>query len=375
MPERFGTQFDRVVGGSEQEKTDGMAEFEEYASDASHDLGTNELLKEAELEKTEGDLELIARTEAGVDDMVRAWGGSPAPMLPEKVHVVEPGAVLAGSRGKMRGGYHNPYMQMIVVERYPSDIAFQQAVAHELFHKKSYKSARVHESVEAPDADPGSPALGDAELYRSGLQLFDRKDRSVEVGSERVYFSHLEEAIVAESAHKLLMRETAKDPRHSEAFASARAVEGAMRAWIGRESDPAVLERLERLCGRLPHLLALDGPENADLAEALAEQSSASGAIGYFMGALTRMRERGQVIYEDRVDEIGWMNQLFDDLVARSGGAIASRDEAFDLFARANYSGNYLPLARTLEPILGPGGLRIIAESFARQAGGSEDKE
>ncbi|MEK7168067.1 MAG: hypothetical protein AAB791_03650, partial [Patescibacteria group bacterium] len=58
------------------------------------------------------------------------------------------------------------------------------------------------------------------------------------------------------------------------------------------------------------------------------------------------------------------MYELLDRLVAGSDGKFKHRDEVFDEFARANFSGNYLPLARIVENILGRGMFKKMAEEF-----------
>jgi hypothetical protein len=50
-----------------------------------------------------------------------------------------------------------------------------------------------------------------------------------------------------------------------------------------------------------------------------------------------------------------------------SGGKFKNRDEVFDEFAKANFSGNYLPLARTVEGVLGKGSFRRLAEEFSEE--------
>jgi len=62
------------------------------------------------------------------------------------------------------------------------------------------------------------------------------------------------------------------------------------------------------------------------------------------------------------------MYSLFDRMIAASGGSLTSRDEVFDIFATANFSGEYLPLARVVEGVLGEGSFREIAEEFSVNA-------
>lgn len=59
--------------------------------------------------------------------------------------------------------------------------------------------------------------------------------------------------------------------------------------------------------------------------------------------------------------------ELLDKLVEGSGGKFKNRDEVFDEFAKANFSGNYLPLARMVEGIFGKGSFRRLAEEFSEK--------
>jgi len=61
------------------------------------------------------------------------------------------------------------------------------------------------------------------------------------------------------------------------------------------------------------------------------------------------------------------IHKPFDKIVSSSKGKFTSRDEVFEHFARANFSGKYLPLARMVEDILGKGSFRKIAEDFSTE--------
>jgi hypothetical protein len=69
----------------------------------------------------------------------------------------------------------------------------------------------------------------------------------------------------------------------------------------------------------------------------------------------------------ERYTERKKLYELLDKLVLHSGGKFNNRDEVFDEFAKANFSGNYLPLARMVEGILGQGSFRKLAEEFGAE--------
>ena len=119
------------------------------------------------------------------------YGGKPKTLPLDHIYILKPGSILAMSEGKFADGIHLPLGLKIGVEKSKSKLLFARTIAHELFHLKSYKSARVGKSGE------------DVSVYRSGFSMFDRKDFNEEMGEEKRYFGELEEAIVAECTKRL----------------------------------------------------------------------------------------------------------------------------------------------------------------------------
>jgi len=64
---------------------------------------------------------------------------------------------------------------------------------------------------------------------------------------------------------------------------------------------------------------------------------------------------------------------LIDEIIEKSHGRFENRQEVFDIFARANFSGNLIPLARLIESIFGKGSFRRLGEETA-DTGGTENK-
>ena len=73
-------------------------------------------------------------------------------------------------------------------------------------------------------------------------------------------------------------------------------------------------------------------------------------------------------IFRERMGERKKFEVLLDNVVitASEKGVVIQRDELFDDFARAHFSGAYLPLARKIEEIMGKGSFRKIAEDFKK---------
>ena len=81
--------------------------------------------------------------------------------------------------------------------------------------------------------------------------------------------------------------------------------------------------------------------------------------LGFFMGYFDDALKSGTVVHE-RADEREKFEKLLDRITTASNDKIRKED-LFHEFARAHFTGNYLPLARTVEGVLGQGTFRQIA--------------
>lgn len=336
------THYERIVGGTEEEKRIASKELQDTFDERSKDLS------EYEIEKSPEDLEILKKTEAIVDSIVARYDGEPKTLPLDHIYVLKPGSILAMTEGRLAGGIHKPMGLKIGVERGKSKSLFASTVAHELFHLKSYKSARVGKSGE------------DVRLYRSGLSMFDRKNPDEEGGEEKEYFAMLEEAIVAECTKKLLDEITGDSVFSEEAKAVRK-----FRDWVVvyYRSGGVPEEKVKEFEKELKYISEPQDKVERVLAFSDDEKKREAYAAGMF-GALY---EKGEVETMERYTERKKLYELLDKLVVSSGGKFRSRDEVFDEFAKANFSGNYLPLARTVESILGKGSFRKLAEEFSAE--------
>jgi hypothetical protein len=299
---------------------------------------------------------MLTRTESAVDDMVKRYGGDPKPFPLDHVYVLKPGSVLAMTEGKLGGGIHKPLGVKIGVEKGDSKLLFASGVAHELFHAKSPKSARVGKSGDG------------AHLYRTGISMIDRKDTSVAIGDEKEYFGMLEEAIVAECTKRLLEQITKEEPFREEAEA-VKKIWGWVREY--HRKGGVSEETLEQMGEELKFIA--DPQKRIEEVETYSENEVDRQA--YAAGMLRRVHEKGEVESMERWHERKMMYDVLDDIVAKSNGKFKNRNEVFNEFARANFSGNYLPLARMVEGILGKGSFRRLANEFAQENKEGEEKE
>ncbi|MBI2064039.1 MAG: hypothetical protein HYT65_03560 [Candidatus Yanofskybacteria bacterium] len=336
------THYERIIGGTQEEKEIASRELQAAFEERSKKL------TEYEVEKTPEDLEIIKKTESIVDKMVLQYGGVTKALPPEHIYVLKPGGVLAMTEGRLAGGIYKPLGLEIGVEKGKSKLLFASTIAHELFHLKSYKSARVGKSGE------------DIRLYRSGVSMIDRKDQNEESGEEKEYFAMLEEAIVAECTKKFL-DEIGEDREFSEEVQAVKKFRNWVVAYYHRRGIPE--EKTKEFERELKYIA--DPQDKVEQVFAFSDDEEKRQA--YAAGMFGVLYERGGVETVERYGERKKLYQLLDKLVINSDGKFKSRDEVFDEFARANFSGNYLPLARTIEGILGKGAFRKLAEEFSKE--------
>lgn len=336
------THYERIIGGNREEKEKASEALQVVFEERSKNLA------KYEIEKSPEDLEILKKTEAIVDRMIAQYGGEPKALPLDHVYVLKPGSVLAMTEGKLAGGIHQPIGLKVGVEKGKSKLLFASTVAHELFHLKSYKSARVGKSGE------------DVRLYRSGFSMFDKKDADKEAGEEKEYFAALEEAIVAECTKKFLDKISEDSIFHEEAGALQR-----LKNWIiaYHRRGGVAEEEIKKLEKELKYIA---NPQDK-VEQVLANVDTEEKREAYAAGMFAALYEQGEVETTERYRERKKLYDILDILIARSDGAFKNRDEVFDEFAKANFSGKYLPIARTVEGILGKGSFRKLAEEFSEE--------
>jgi hypothetical protein len=334
------TNYERVIDGTEEEKDIARKVLQE-----TFDARSKKLSK-YEIEKTPEDLELIKKTESIVDEMITGYGCDTKPIPLDHIYILKPGDVYLATEGRLREGIHQPLGLNIGVEKQKSKLLFASTIAHELFHLKSYKSARVGESGE------------DVRLYRSGFSMFDRKNSDVKSGDEKEYFAMLEEAIVAECAKKFLEK-IEKDPMFSEEVEARKMLTSWVSAFYIRNGAPE--EKIRELENELD---SIDYAQDR-VKDIIAFSDNEIQRQAYAAGMLRSAHEKGKIKWHERYRERKKLEKVLDEIVEKSNGRFKSKDEIFDEFAKANFSGNYLSVAKIVENILGKGAFRKLAEEFS----------
>ena len=200
------------------------------------------------------------------------------------------------------GGEFDPGRQITLIEPPRNDLDFAYITAHELLHFKSHGAMQV----------PMSKEMQIDMSYRVGLQLSSRD-------GTQVFFGALEEA-VTEMLTKRLMEEKFKTDLK---FAS-----------IHQVTDQ------------------LMQANKTDM-----EQKGVVKSEVIFLDANGDGRRYGYI------NERGGVEALIDKLYIRNPTQFKNTEEVFEVFARAKFTGNMLPLGRLIEGSFGSGAFRKIAEA------------
>lgn len=334
--------YERIISGTKKEKELAFKKLQITFE------RPNEELAKYEIEKNSEDLELIEKIESIVDKIVLQYGGKPEKIPPNCIYILKPDSILAMTEGEISGGIHKPLGRKIGVEKRESKLLFINSLAHELFHWKSYKAARVGDSGD------------DVRLYRTGVSMIDRKDLNREPSKEKEYFGALEEAIVAECTKKFLEEMDGNNEFNEEAKTIA-IIRDWVIAYYHRRGIPE--EKAQEILGEIKYIAK---PQNK-VKEVLAFSDDETKRQAYAAGMFNALHEKGEVEMRERYRERKKLYELLDKIVAHSNGKFKNREEIFTEFAKANFSGNYLPLARIIEDVLGRGSFRKLAEEFSEE--------
>ena len=348
MNKKFESQFKRIVGGTEEEKLEAKKELQEIFESEEK----NGRFSSYELLTTERDEKIIQNTESNVDKIVKFYGGNAYPLPRKNIYVFKYGAVKILSKGKFEEGYHHVLGQRIFVEKRSSNIGLAITFAHELFHLKSYKSAQIDKK-------------GKPDVYRSGISVFSAK-------REVNYFEKLEEAIIANLTHQFYQREIKNNPLYQTEVENTEKIKEKMKELMKKigfkeEEQRMILDEIYSIPYSNPEsvIKILEGDKVKNFLE---KDKSSTTRLGSIHGVIDGIieKEGGKVMFFERYLEKQKFDKLLEKILAKSGDRFKNKQELFDQFAKAHFSGNLLPLARIIETSLGKGAFRKIAEEFSK---------
>ena len=289
------------------------------------------------MDSTEEEKELIDKA-VTYSNSLAAYYGSIKNIDLQRVFVLREGAVMRQTDGDISGGVHNRFKQITGIERKVSPIAFAMSVVHESCHGASYSSAQILED-------------GTNRPYRQGISMRERN-------GDNNYFKQAEEAIVTTFARRFHDEILANDPKYKLEIDRTNEIKLWLTSYIKKKAPE---DKQRNFMNLVDDIIVL--PNNKNLHKMVSNSSEDEDSVfGYFQGFYQDDMKSGN-IFRERSKE----RQIFDDILKRisqqSGGTI-TKQELFDDFAKAHFTGNYIPLAKKIESIMGRGSFRSIAEEL-----------
>lgn len=346
---RKESQFRVVAGGTEEEK----ARVEKGLNDRFEDPEI-EKFAPYEIETTSIDDQIIHGTVMSVDNIIRSYGAEPGLLPRENIHILKEGGVSEITGDEFVHGYNSILNQSLAVDRPKSNTVFAVVLAHELFYIKSTKSAQVDKE-------------GDPMPYRTGISMWDR-----ETGTE--YFGEIEEAIVSELVHRFYNEEMRSNPMYKKEIQDT----DKLKEYIGGlfkslREDRALEGRLDNIEKRISLEDLYYIPHANGVLKELKKRKTKSEQLGYFHGMLDSFRESDRIGSIERRSERKRFDHLLRLIIEQPNSKIRDKEELFQAFAQAQFTGRYLSLARIVESSLGKGGFRRVAEIFRTKPYDSEN--
>jgi len=330
--------YEKIINGNEEQKKKASEKLQRSF------VKRDEELSKYELEKTSEDLEIIKKTQAVVFDIVKKYQGEPKEIPLDNIYILEPEGVSNAIEGSLEGGVHRIETLKIGVEKTDSKFLLASILAHESFHFQSPDVYRIDE-------------IGESDLYRSGFVMYDKKSKNETEAKE--YFSALEEAIVAECTREFL-EIIKEDPLFAEEVKAVNRIKNwVMEAFRRVGISEKEIKEYER---ETKYIANPQEKVEEILNFSEDEEKRQDYTAGMFNALVSR---KGNVESFERYTERKKLYELLDNIVSKSYGKFKNRQEIFAEFAKANFTGRYLPIARIVEEILGQGSFRKIAEDFS----------
>jgi hypothetical protein len=331
--------FERIIGGTEEQKEELTAHAKEAAFKSGQELFGEYLVEPTAEEKT-----VIEKAASYANSVAERYGATNQ-FDPDRIFMLQAGGVEKVTKGRHRQGLCNSYNQSIAVERSVSGAVLAPSVVHEMFHLDSYHSDQVLE-VETP--------LGSKKIhsvpYRSGIAMHGRD-------KEGRYFSIAEEAIIAVLSKRFFDEEIATDSQYKDEIERTERIKQWILSYI--ENNFPDSKDKTQFIETIEDVLIL--PKNEKAYQTLVESNKPDKyKLGFFSGYFEENLKAGNIVHE-RGAERKKFDEVLDRIVAASEGKMADKNQLFDEFARAHFTGNYLPLARIIEGVMGEGSFRQIA--------------
>jgi len=276
-------------------------------------------LRGKEKQKSPEETHIIECADNATNEILREYGLESFPVPLSNVHIIREEAWPWKTKGE-----YQPFVQAVLLREEANRIAQMDRTMHELFHFKSYTA------IQKPIADTDSKSY---KIYRLGFIASSRDGK-------KIYFTNLNEAITEELVKRRLAKfltdpifaeEVARNKEIAHYFKNSRLPNGELLF----TDDTLFAEAIGR-----------------DRKGALVTKLSLDPEINWGVGRKTF----------GYVDERKIFNKLIDKIFEPNQGKYNSREQVFDLFAKAMLSGNLLPVGKLIDRTFGVGTFRAMAE-------------
>lgn len=321
------SHIDAIIGKKAESQPERTNEFVNRIAQQQ-----KEYSERAAIESREEDKQLFALAAAHVARYAENLGG------PHREYPSEMLIKLTAGDSSERNAYHLPYSGKIAVEEARNSVEFITDLTHELFHYASPLNLRADNELDV------------TRPHRQGISTASQ-DGDIK------YFNRLHEAIVEESTRRVF-KDMAKDPLLEKQTKATEEVKRWLRAKMRTENSQE--QYIDSVVDDIFYI------KNAEeLLDCFKGLASLKGKFSLFTEQLATARKEGQILESARYLERNDLNTIIDELFEKAPDEFNDREEVYQLFAKANFTGRLLPLARKVEKILGKGALRKMGEKTA----------
>jgi len=306
MPKESSIENVFGKGLGEEGKKAVLGQVKEYFGDQKI-----EELEDKEREKSETEKEIIALVNKETNKLLEKYGLPPFDVPEKNVHVLDEEEWEKTEENIDHEAYFMASSQHIGICGSEINLIFAERCLHEMIHFKSYAALQVQEGQNCKKEDE------EVSLYRLGLEAYKRR-------GEEVYFNNLNEGLTEELTRKFI-----SSLKEHPLF---------------RKDFEETAETEKQYKKRYPHFF------NSDTYCAKVVEFSNSEKV-------VRVGEFSQ----DNQRKV--LNILIDKICQKNkDNELKNREKVFDMFARAMFTGNLLPLGRLIDKTFGKGTFRRIGE-------------
>lgn len=342
MANSDNVKFD-IFGGTNEQQNETRRIIEELSEDE-----VAEKAREYLIEPTEKEKEMVDWVEKSIEEIAKKYGGKHDQFPLKRIYFVKPGSfrqIFKGTKQEnAEGGVIFWLRNEIMIEKSENPVALVMSVAHELLHAKSYKSVGIFEEKSGFDF----------KTSRDGLHIGGHENQGED------HFEDIDEAIIEELLVDFYSDNVRKNPSFKEQISLADKIRPWFRKSVeffgGSESDQEFSER---------RVYAFPLKEGKELLDVLGGDLPEASKLGFFVHTVEELAgSSGKLSFAGRGREVYAFNKILDNILENSGDRFKTRNDVFIEFAKAKFSGNILPLARTIESALGKGSFRKLDEQM-----------